>query len=189
MTNKLLLIAFISFILSCNQHQNTIENSNDDICRKLYLRNTTDTAFSEKDFTLILKTKGSIYVCWYYHNNNGKGSFSSPNKEFYILNDAFYERKLFYGDSLNILESSFLLSFSHKDTSYSIRHKYYESDKFAIKGSEDWKYIIKKINNNNFLLQKTSLVDSTYTEKYYYDSLFQINKIVENKFGKLYEYY
>lgn len=175
--NTILLFILIIFLeLGCRDTTSQI--------KRLKLINTRDTLNLES-YCDIYKGHNKLFIFSNKRDRKNDSVVYTSYKNYKLINNSYYELKLIFSlDS--IVSYKYILSFSTlSDTSFVIKYNdiYFSNNSKNIpapNGSEDYFYRIVKINNQDFMLHKSNLYDSTIFEEYYYDAGYNINMVIEN---------
>lgn len=161
-----ILFFLILFVCSCNK-----QVSND---RILLVLNEQNSDYPEKKFQMDSITfiySDSIYMFRYEGDYTYKSVFFEKNGNLYELRDRFSEIP---NESYGV---DTILTFSKRDTTFIFKSEFEFIPLVFYYTMADNKYSISK-ENDLFVTIKKSLVDSTYTEKFYYDENFKIKKFI-----------
>jgi hypothetical protein len=132
---------------------------------------TIDKPFFSDSFLITNYNKDSIIIKNYY-----KGSYFQYT--YFWKNNDFYEERHIVNYPEQIFEIDTILTFSHKDTAF-LYHS--NRDDFIVTLVDlslfNSKYTILQ-DRKGYRTIKQSLVDTTYTEIFYYDQNYDIYKFV-----------
>ena len=160
-----IILIYLNIFISCSKSDEDKYN--------LYYDNRNSTVIN-KDFPFknleIQNYEDSIVLLKNYNDN-----FILKYK-YILFDEGYFEiRKKGWNDD-NSLGYDSILTLSKKDTSFVHYNSYLKQGPIIFFSFCNAKYIIKKIDEKNFLSIKQSLIDTTYFEKIYYDDKYHIYK-------------
>ena len=175
----ILLLSVVTSIVSCNNDKPV--SSNIVLGRNTFIYDSINSKLVDHEFKydslFVNRSRDDSITITRYLGGNGYYNYIT----FSLKNDLFYEnRKIpqLIIDGETEIYTVLVPTFSHKDTVY----YYFPKDDFFTVFVNDLsfdkcKYQIKK-NNDDFLTIKQSIVDTTYSEIYYYDQFYNIYKYI-----------
>jgi len=93
------------------------------------------------------------------------------------MNGSYQELHLNIHFTDSQVDSIYTLAFSKKDTTFDYK---FDAEKYTPSlpdGFDNWKYTIKSLGTDSFILVKNHLKDSTFKEEFIYNAEYHINKI------------
>jgi hypothetical protein len=162
----ILLSLFVFFISSCGKQE---ENK-----KIMLILDSQNSSYTDKRFLLdsiLFIYEDSIRMFRYEGSHTSESVFFKNNESFFELRERFNE----------IPDESFgkdtILTFDKKHTTFIFKSSFEFVPLVFYYAIADNKYTITK-DGDMYVTIKQSLVDSTYTEKFYYDEKFRIKKFV-----------
>ncbi len=94
-------------------------------------------------------------------------------RKFKKLGNIFVEEKALNNFDSDSIDTVYVPYFLMKDTIF----ENYTNGGTLPKGWDDWRHEVKVVNENEFKLTKTLIVDAGFKEEYFYDSNFRISRV------------
>lgn len=98
-------------------------------------------------------------------------------KTFVKQDKGYYEQKLIGDLDNKIVDTVLILAFIPKDTSVKYIYDYNKYPPVVPEGLDDWNYIVKKQQGDEFKLTKKHFKDTMFVEEYIFDSAFKLKGI------------
>jgi hypothetical protein len=165
------IIASFMIFLSCNSGSVAIKNSSG-ISYNLKPKHTSQQIEQPIKLTIVDSTNLKVVKLSFFKN----GRIVTINRFFKLIGNTYFERRLNNYFDNNEIDTLYTTAFLLKDTQYT-HDLEPKKNQVRPKEFEDWEYINKKIDSNEYLLVKKHLHDSSFKEEFVYDELFKLKKI------------